>query len=250
MTCKNCDNIFEGSFCNECGQKSSVQKINWTYLKEEVSNSVFQVNRGILYTIKELIIRPGESIRSFLAGKRKKHFKPIGFVFLTSTLYFLASRSIGKETYLSDAILGITEGLTNGGQDPSISTSVLDWVANNHAYTTLILLPFFSLASYLAFNKFDHNYFEHLVINAFITGQQMLIYLVFTLIFMGIKEDNYLTQGAPLLLGFTYNILVFFKLFDKATFFKRIISLLSTYFYFIGLTILLFIIILVLSGAK
>lgn len=32
MICKNCEQQFQGSFCNNCGQKSNVKRINFAYL--------------------------------------------------------------------------------------------------------------------------------------------------------------------------------------------------------------------------
>ena len=40
-TCKNCEQDLQGNFCQNCGQKSTVQKINYNYLINEVSESVF-----------------------------------------------------------------------------------------------------------------------------------------------------------------------------------------------------------------
>ena len=97
MICKNCDHDFDGDYCNNCGQKSTVQNINFKFLIDEISNTVFQVNRGLFFTVKELFVRPGHSIREFLNGKRKQHFKPLAFVLVVSTIYVLV-------TYPSDAI--------------------------------------------------------------------------------------------------------------------------------------------------
>lgn len=69
MICKNCKNTFEGNFCNRCGQSSKVRKINFRYVLDEVPNSIFQIDRGFLFTVKELFTRPGHSIREFIKGK-------------------------------------------------------------------------------------------------------------------------------------------------------------------------------------
>ena len=103
MVCKNCENEFNGNFCNNCGQKSNTRKINYNYLIEEISNNVFQVHRGIFFTVKELSYRPGHSIREFLNGKRKQHFKPVGFVLITSALYVFTSLLFNENTFSQQA---------------------------------------------------------------------------------------------------------------------------------------------------
>lgn len=169
-TCKNCEHDFEGKFCNNCGQKSSVQKINYNYLLTEISESVFQVNRGLFFTIKELFIRPGHSIRQYLEGKRKPHFKPFAYVLIFSTLYVLASKLLEKNTFIGDAWSGLLKGWNNYESATTNNTLVLTWIGNEFTIVSLFLLPVFSFASYLAFK--NYNYWEHLILNTFITGQQ------------------------------------------------------------------------------
>lgn len=78
-------------------------------------------------------------------------------------------------------MLGMAEGGTSTKSDPVLST-VLQWIAENHAYSTVLFLPFFSLSSLIAFKKYRYNFFEHFVINAYITGQQAVIYSFFVLV--------------------------------------------------------------------
>lgn len=56
INCKNCENQFEGHFCNQCGQKANVQRINFSYLVNEFSKGIFQIERGLFFTIKELFV--------------------------------------------------------------------------------------------------------------------------------------------------------------------------------------------------
>lgn len=238
MTCKNCGQNFEGNFCNNCGQNSNVQKINLSYLVDEISNSVLQVNRGILFTIKELFIRPGHSIREFLEGKRKQHFKPLAFVLLVSTVYVLLTYFTGTKTFLGDTITGISEAISSKGQELSKSVKILNWLANNYAYSTLLLLPIFSFASYLSFKKAKYNYFEHLILNFYITGQQIVIYLIFTFLFYAINSESYLLQGLPFIFSLLFTFFVFIQFFKSQKLVTKIFHTLLTYilyYIFIGI---------------
>jgi ascorbate-specific PTS system EIIC-type component UlaA len=78
--------MIEGNFCQHCGQNTNVDKINLPNFLHELSDSIFQINKGILFTIRELFVRPGESIREFIKGKRKYHFKPVAFALVMSTV--------------------------------------------------------------------------------------------------------------------------------------------------------------------
>ncbi len=218
MICKNCEQDFEGNYCNNCGQNSNVRKVDYKYLINEISNSIFQINRGFLFTVKELFTRPGHSIREFLEGKRKNHYKPIAFVFLTSTIYVLFNYLIGNDTFIDDFISGLEVSKTN-------NSASLKWLSDYKTYIVLVLIPLFSLASYLAFFKSKYNYFEHLVLNLYITGQQMLIYLFFSFISM---RDSSLTL-IPLMLVIVFNIWTFSQFFNDKTVLKRTMLIGLTY---------------------
>tara|TARA_R110002049_G_C9091757_1_gene556362 strand:- start:159 stop:884 length:726 start_codon:yes stop_codon:yes gene_type:complete len=228
MICKNCEQNSKGNFCNNCGQKLNTQRINHHYLIDEISNNILQMNRGIFFTIKELTVRPGHSIREFLNGKRKNHFKPLAFIIFTSTLYVLAHYFIGNQTFIDDAISGYKAG---GKVENS---KFVNWISRNQTYVILLLVPFFSLAYYLAFIKSKYNYFEHLVLNIFITGQQMFIYFIFSFIF---DRNSYLIL-LPLLLGMSFNIWTYIQFFNKKSTFKKMLLILLAYIIFLTLIII------------
>ncbi|WP_084205915.1 DUF3667 domain-containing protein [Psychroserpens mesophilus] len=223
MICKNCKQDFSGNYCSNCGQNSNVRKVDFKYLMDEIPNSIFQINRGFLFTLKELFIKPGHSIREFLEGKRKNHFKPLAFIILTSTLYVLSHYFIGNQTFIDDAITGFKSG------SKVENNQLLNWIAKNQTYFILILVPLFSLASYLAFIKSKYNYFEHLVLNIYITGQQMFIYFLFSFIY---DRDSYLVL-LPLLLGMGFNFWTYIQFFNKKSTLKKVLLILLTYIIFI-----------------
>jgi hypothetical protein len=59
MNCKNCGQIVDGKYCCNCGQNTNITKINFANFINEVSESVFQIDKGLFYTLIELIVRPG-----------------------------------------------------------------------------------------------------------------------------------------------------------------------------------------------
>ena len=104
----------------------------------------------------------------------------------------------------------------------------LKWFSDHKTYIVLAIIPLFSVASYLAFLKSKYNYVEHLVLNFYTTGQQMLIYLMFSFISM---RDSSLTL-IPLSLGMLFNIWTYAQFFSSITILKRIIRIAFTYLIF------------------
>lgn len=233
MICKNCGENFEANFCGNCGQNAKVRKINLKYLIDEIPDTIFQINRGFLFTVKQLTLRPGYSIREFLDGKRKPYYKPFAFFLITSTLYFLLTYVLDKNTFIDDLLLGFRHGMEDRNQ--STDSGILEWISKNQTYFILFFLPLFSLASYLAFIKWKYNYFEHLVINIYITGYQMIIYLIFSFVFF---EENILLT-APLIIGFIYNFWTFIQLFEGKKIWNKILRLILAYIIFLAIISLL-----------
>ena len=243
MECKNCGNSFDGKFCNQCGQNIRVDKLTLRTFLEEVSDSIFQVNHGLLFTIKSMFIRPGHMIREFLNGQRKEHFKPVAFVLVLSTAYFLVSQLSDNPTLIDDFLAGYS----NGGEERDLRTTkspIVSWLSNNYAYTTLLLIPIFSLASFISFLGLDRNYLEHIVINSFVTGQQAIFYSFFMIIGVLIAKED-ITVLVAVTISVLFNLWTFVQLFQNEKKGLVIIRLFLTYFlFFIFFSIALFVLII------
>ncbi len=241
VNCKNCGQNASGNFCAHCGQSTKVDKINFSNFLKELSDSIFQVNKGLFYSLKELFVRPGHSIREYLDGKRKNHFKPVAYAFTLSTIYFLLSQLLETGTFMNDFI----EGYSNGLDDPEEEVNELanlQWFAKNYAYTMLLLLPLFSLASFLAFAGAGFNYLEHLVLNAYITGQQAVLYLLSAIFSLVTRDDNWLA-ALTLFLSTAYVFYVFWQFFSEKSRVAVVLRSVLTYGLYITM-LLLFIIFL------
>jgi hypothetical protein len=226
MVCKNCGKLVKGNFCGHCGQDSKVGKINLRNFLNEFSESVFLINKGFFYTLINLFKHPGQSIKDFLNGKRKIHFKPVAYVLTLSTLYFLISRLTGENTWMNDVIFGFSLG-ANDLESNLETPPMLIWLAENFAYTTLIMLPVYSLASYLSFLGLGRNYLEHIILNAYTTGQQAIFYSFFLLLNIFITS-KYL-EVAPVFISISYNFWVFWQFFVKGNRMVNILRTLLTY---------------------
>lgn len=83
--CKNCDNQITDKYCPNCGQSATLKRIDKHYISHEIQH-LLHFEKGVFYTAKELLIRPGNSIREFIGENRNKHMKPVAFLILTSLL--------------------------------------------------------------------------------------------------------------------------------------------------------------------
>ena len=230
MNCKNCEQIADGKFCANCGQKTSVERINFANFLKELSSSVFQINKGLFYTLKELFVRPGDSIRDYLSGKRKYHFKPIAYAFTLSTIYFLLSKSLEGQTYLDDALGGF---LNYDSEIPSNQLATIKWLSKHFAYIMLTCLPFYAFATFIAFWGSGFNYLEHIILNAYIIGQQAIFYAISSILLPITNNHDFLVFIIPLI-SVGYAIAVFWQFFSKQSrlgiIFRSILTYLLIFF--------------------
>lgn len=66
------------------------ERINWSSISNQVM-AVLNIERGIFYTLIELLFRPGKAVRVHLFKDRKRLLNPIRFLVLSSTIATLVT---------------------------------------------------------------------------------------------------------------------------------------------------------------
>lgn len=189
--CAQCDRPIDGpdqKFCPWCSQPTPAHRIDWEFLLHEIQHSIFHVDRGILFTIKHLLTRPGHMIREYIQGKRGGHFKPVLMIMLLGAVITIASKYwLGEGAF--DGMVRINPGSPEAIKDASkvidamgfeqAAKHVMQWMSDHYAIVTLLILPFEALGFKLAFRRFrELNYPEWLVITTFLTAQAFVIQIV------------------------------------------------------------------------
>ena len=171
MVCKNCETEVIQNYCPNCGTPVVLKRINGQYILKEIS-SVLNFDRGILYTIRELLLRPGKNIQTFVLEDRNRLVKPIIFIIITSLIYTLAQQFLHFE-----------DGYVNaGGFEESATTNIFGWIQKNYGYANIIMAIFIAGWIKIFFRKYEYNFFEILILLCFVMGIGMLIYTVFGII--------------------------------------------------------------------
>jgi len=174
ITCKNCGKEFEGNYCNQCGQSASTHRINFKFLWHDIQHGLFHFDKGILFSLWQLCVRPGHAINDYLAGKRVGHFKPLSLVMVLATLYGLL-----KHFFLKQELEESSKVIINGARiNIQTISAISEWVSNHGAIMALIVIPFYALASFLSYRKEGYNYVEHLVLNAHASSFRLLVTLI------------------------------------------------------------------------
>jgi hypothetical protein len=235
INCKNCNQQFEGYFCNHCGQTADTHEINFHFLWHDIQHGLLHFDKGVLYTAKQLFTRPGNSIREFIEGKRVKHFKPVSLIIVLATVYGLLYHSFHINAFKDEVSESFQKGWNGSGTQIVFDfEKINEWIGTHYSWLVLLLLPFYALGSFLAFRKSGYNYVEHLILNAFITGQNLLVHIIlFPLLYLYNETPTYETISTLInticfvLLAWSY--MQFFRQYSKT---KTFFLILLSYLYF------------------
>lgn len=156
--CLNCGTSFHGNYCSNCGQSASVKKLNWKHLTDELVHFFTHAEHSFIYTSRSVFSRPGEIVKEFLDGKRKKIHKPVTFILIWFAIYKLVSA--GYDSLLnwlnlekltrSDTILRI---LWHGPKNKVL-------LQYENLITILIMAPLFVLLGWVVFRKTKTSFVE------------------------------------------------------------------------------------------
>ncbi|MHA3786639.1 DUF3667 domain-containing protein [Flavobacterium hauense] len=162
-TCHNCGNIFEGNFCNNCGQPAHLHPINAKYIWHDVQHGLFHFDYGIFYTLWQLLIRPGHTVREYIQGKRIAHFAPVSLVLIMATLYGFIYHLFDINTFRYSTSEEVNYNNVN------------EWLGHHFSLFTLVTIPYYAFFSWLFFIRRGYNFSEHIVLNCFLASQRLCI---------------------------------------------------------------------------
>jgi hypothetical protein len=178
--CPNCSASLDEQFrfCPACGQNTHLHRFNLPHIFHELFHAFTHADKGVLYLVKGLTVRPGVVAREYiLEGKRKKYFNPFTFlllvlgfvVFVNSFFQPYGKEPVKANTTISPAPPSKDEAIR---QRSSQVKTFLNKRANLIAFAAI---PIFTLIFWLFFYRTGINYAEHLVANVFFAGFFQLV---------------------------------------------------------------------------
>lgn len=164
--CEKCNAIITGEFCSNCGRKKTLERIDKKHFWEEFFILV-GYKSGFLFTIKNLLIRPGKTLNNYLYVDRDSFTKPTTFLVLTTVIHSAISHYLKTDLYLDQqSIIG----------DGNSTFDVMGkWVQNNYGYATLLMILPIAFWFKILFKKFNYNFFEVLFVICFVVGEGLLL---------------------------------------------------------------------------
>lgn len=143
MKCLNCNTKLTGSFCEECGQRTKVSRLNIKNVFLEIPFALFNLEQRYWHTIKDFIAYPVEMVKAYSDGKRKYYTPPIQFYFFFATLSMVLFTLTGDSS-LSELSSFDEEDASTFLDKVKISGQIVGGFANQYSNYFELSLPLFS----------------------------------------------------------------------------------------------------------
>lgn len=165
--CKNCGEIVTKNYCSNCGNNNSIKRIDKNYAIHEFVN-LLGFEKGIFFTTKELLLRPGKIIKVYLNENRQIITKPITYLLITSVIYTFISHYLKTDILYSEVF--------KKAYNDSTLTKINIWIQENYGYANLLLIFPIIIWLKIFFRKFKYNFYELFVLVSFIMGFGMILF--------------------------------------------------------------------------
>lgn len=192
-------------------ERPAVDRVTFNYIGRLILEQ-FNLERGIGYTLKGLLLRPGKVLHEYLFENRTRMVRPLPFLLLI----------VGATVFLSFHFLGLDAELKNSLEKDSwllqlpesIQTALKDFIAFLQQYFNLAMMssiPVTALVTYWFFREHRLYYAEHLVLNTYIYSIQSLL----TLIFLPFMLATPPLGGVAAFLTLAYMAYAFIEIFEQ-----------------------------------
>lgn len=153
-------------------QSENITRIDGKFIINEIRD-VLLFEKGILFTVRGLLTKPGENVRVYLLKDRSRLVKPIVFILVTSLIYSLIIILFNiQDQYVN---------FDSEGEGSLLSTSItiFSYIEQHYGYANIIMGIFIAFWINLFFRKHQFNVFEILILLCFVMGISMLIFSIF-----------------------------------------------------------------------
>ena len=200
--CCNCGFTFTGHYCPTCSQRASVGSIGWHSVRQSVMDiwGLGTRSRSVLYSVWQLLFRPGYFISDYISGKRQVSFPPIRMLFILAVAYaiffhwlFPELKGLGYGIDFHE--LGFTE--SDGQNMTKMFKPFYDWYESHFGWSMMVLSFFVIFPTWIMFRYSPlhtrHTLPEGFFIQIIFTDLQLALFLLMLPCWFLFKQMTILT---------------------------------------------------------
>ena len=216
LTCSNCSTNTIGPYCHQCGQKTENARYTTKALIRELFYSLVDVEKGLPYTILALTMKPGKAIHEVIRGRRSSLYSPFKYLLLAGALVIIFSL---RYRFFNNEYTQVTANenwtfLPLDGQ--AFLEEFFKFAEDTATMLNIISIPLFAFLSFAWLSGRKYNYAENLVLNTFITAQQLFFLLLFIPAYEFGAGHKTLIIGLYTLSVLAYNVVVYVQFFGSS----------------------------------
>lgn len=197
--CKSCSNTIQAidKYCNQCGGKVVDKRLSFRGTWEEFIGPFFSWDNNFWKTLYHLMVSPEKVMNAYVSGARKKYFQPFSFliVYATIALFFYKLFPIDVFSEFSKEMAeAIAASQPQNVETTGAQFDMMNVMFSNYNIVIVLMLPFTALITFLSLKPHKHNFFEHLVFQAYVQtflGYSSLLLQVVLVDMLGFGFMNY-----------------------------------------------------------
>jgi hypothetical protein len=169
--CLNCEKELTDHYCSRCGQKADTHRITFkNFILHDILHGTFHIDKGILFTTKQALMRPGKASLDYISGKRKPYYNVFYLILIVLglILFFL---HFNDQLYVMQGGTG-SETKTYLNEN---SKTFDELISQKSKIIIILFVPLSALNSFILFRRKKLNLSEHFIIAGMILLGMLLI---------------------------------------------------------------------------
>lgn len=202
--CKNCGKLLTDKFCSRCGQSADTRRITIrNFITHDLLHGTFHIEKGMLFTARQALLRPGQAALDYIGGKRKPFYN----VFLL-TLITIALLLFFRHYY--DEIASDPNEVIKPKEFANEASRRIDEIfAQKSKIIIFLFVPLMALNSLILFNRRRLNYSEHSIISGMVLLGMLLISLAGHILFYGTLVVPFAEAYGNIISWVTFCLIIF-----------------------------------------
>ncbi len=169
--CLNCEKELLDKYCSGCGQKADTHRISLkNFIFHDILHGTFHLEKGILFTAKGALTRPGKAALDYIAGKRSRYYNVFYLILITIGLI------IFMHHFQDELDRSLDEKITQDAPNLNEASKALNSIFSEKSKIIIFLfVPFAAFNSFILFRRKKLNLSEHAILAGMILLGMLLI---------------------------------------------------------------------------
>jgi hypothetical protein len=177
--CLNCEKELIDKYCYGCGQKADTHRITFKhFIFHDLLHGTFHFEKGMLFTGKQALLRPGQAALDYISGKRIRFYNV--FYLILITIGLIAFLHHFYDVLDPNGVEPVVKDQSRFNEGGKIMNNIL---AQQSKIIIFLFVPLSALTGLLLFRRKKLNLSEHAIIAGMILLGMLLTSLFGNLVF-------------------------------------------------------------------